>query len=75
MVVHRISNRQPFATLTYTLVETDALDPNDYLLEGQVESPFEIYNRDHQPQRRKELLTRWLAPRSATWARTIEQMK
>jgi hypothetical protein len=75
MVVRRGWNGQPFATVTYTLAETDALDSDDYLLEGHLESPFEIYTRDHQPQRRKELLTRWLAPRSARWARTIEEMK
>ena len=75
MVVRRVWNGQPFATVTYTLAETDELDPDDYLLEGHLEDRSEIYTRDHQPERRKELLARWLAPRSPRWAQTIEQMK
>jgi hypothetical protein len=75
MVVRRVWNGQPFATVTYTLAETDELDPNEYLLEGHLEDRSETYTRDHQPERRKELLARWLAPRSPRWAQTIEQMK
>ena len=36
MVVRRALNGEPFATVTYTLAETDALDPADYQLEGHV---------------------------------------
>jgi hypothetical protein len=75
MIVRRVLNGQPFATVTYTLAETDALDPNDYRLEGHLTEPSEIYSRDHEPQRRKELLTRWFGPRSGSWFRTLEPVK
>lgn len=75
MVVRRVWNGQPFATVTYTLADTDELDPDDYRLEGHLEDPSEIYSRDHEPGRRKELMSRWLAPRSPRWSQTIKQMK
>ena len=40
MVVRRVSNGEPFATVTYTLAETDALDPADYQLEGHLLEPL-----------------------------------
>jgi hypothetical protein len=64
MLVRRVSGGEPFATVTYTLAETDALDPADYQLEGHLREPFEIYTRENNPERRKELLARWFGPRS-----------
>ncbi len=75
MVVRRVLNGMPFATVTYTLSETDSLDPDDYLLEGHLTDPFEIYTREHSPQRRKELLARWFGPRSERWIRSLEPVK
>ena len=75
MVIRRTLNDSPFATVTYTLAETDSIDPDDYLLEGHLTEPFEIFTRDHEPQRRKELLARWFGPRSERWIRTLEPVK
>jgi hypothetical protein len=75
MVVRRVLSGVPFATVTYTLSETDALDPDDYLLEGHLTDPFEIFTRDHMPHRRKELLVRWFGPRSERWIRALEPVK
>ena len=75
MVVHRVAGGLPFATVTFTLSETDSLDPDDYLLEGHLMEPFEIYTRDHLPQRRKELLARWFGSRSERWIRSLESAK
>jgi hypothetical protein len=72
MVIRRTLNGLPFATVTYTLAETDAIDPDDYLLEGHLTEPFEIYSRDHDPRRRKELLARWFGPRAERWIRALE---
>lgn len=63
MVVRRSWNGHPLATVTYTLAETDALDPLDYQVEGHLVEPSEVFTRDHQPQRRRELLARWFGNR------------
>jgi hypothetical protein len=75
MVVRRVWNDQPFATVSYTLAETDALDPADYQLEGHLTSPSQIFTRDHEPQRRKELLARWFGTRAGRWFPTTEPSK
>jgi len=75
MVVRRTLNGLPFATGTYTLAETDSIDPDLYLLEGHLTAPFEIDSRDHEPKRRKELLARWFGPRSERWIRMLEPVK
>ena len=75
MVVRRVLNDKPFATVTYTLAETDALDPADYRLEGHVSNPSEIYTRENKPERRKELLARWFGPRSGRRFPTPEVVK
>jgi hypothetical protein len=75
MVVRRVSNGEPFATVTYTLAETDALDPADYRLEGHLSEPSEIYTRENNPERRRELLNRWFGPRSGRRFPMLEQAK
>jgi hypothetical protein len=64
MIVRRVLDGEPFATVTYSLAETDALDPADYKVEGHLREPSEIYTRENGPERRKEFLTRWFGPRS-----------
>ena len=75
MVVRRVSSGEPFATVTYTLAETDALDPADYQLEGHLVEPYEIYTRENHPERRRDLLNRWFAPRSGRRFPMLEQVK
>ncbi len=67
MVVRRVWNGEPFATVTYSLAETDARDSADYRLEGHLLEPSEVFTRDHEPERRRELLARWLGPRATRW--------
>jgi hypothetical protein len=64
MVVRRVLNGEPFATVTYTLAETDARDPAEYRLEGHVSDASEIFTRENKPERRRELLARWFGPRN-----------
>jgi hypothetical protein len=75
MVVRRVLNGKPFATVTYTLAETDARDPADYRLEGHLSEPSEIYTRENKPERRKELLARWFGPRTGRRFATPELFK
>jgi hypothetical protein len=67
MVVRRVLRGEPFATVTYTLAETDVLDPAAYRLEGHLDDPAEVFTRDHRPERRRDLLVRWFGPRAAHW--------
>ena len=73
MVVRRVWNGEPLATVTYSLAETDALDPADYQVEGHLADPSEIFTRDHEPQRRKELVARLFGARPGRWLRGLEQ--
>ncbi len=68
-------NGEPFATVTYTLAETDSLDPAEYQVEGHLREPSEIYTRENEPERRKELLNRWFGPRSGRRFPTPELAK
>jgi hypothetical protein len=45
-------------TTTFTLEETRTLEDSSYHLEGHLESPYQVYRRDHQPQLRRQLLLR-----------------
>jgi hypothetical protein len=75
MVVRRVLDEKPFATVSYSLTETDALDPADYQVEGHLKSPSEIFTRENGPERRKELLTRWFGPRSGRLFPTPDLVK
>ena len=70
--MRRMLDGAPFATVTYTLTETDALDPAEYQLEGHLQEPAEIFTREHFPERRRELLARWFGPRSRRFS-TLEK--
>jgi hypothetical protein len=67
LVLNRTRQDQAIATVTYTLVETAARDLNLYQIEGHLQTPFEIYSRDREPDRRIDLLVRWFGPKAADW--------
>jgi hypothetical protein len=75
LVVRRVWNGEPLATVTYSLAETDALDPADYQVEGHLSDPFEIFSRDHDPQRRKEIMARWSGNRPGRRLSPVEPSK
>ncbi|WP_435010756.1 hypothetical protein P12x_002034 [Tundrisphaera lichenicola] len=57
MVLTRVLNGQAITT-TFTLEETATLENSSYQLEGHLESPYLIFRRDFEPQRRRQLLLR-----------------
>ena len=67
MVIERMYKGQPFATVTCTLVETETLDDDKFLLEGHLLAPYTIYTRDFEPARRRELISRWFGPQVGSW--------
>ena len=65
MVVRRVLNGQPFATVTYTLAETDALDPANYQLEGHLDGPLGDLHpgpRAAAPEGTPDPMVRWVRP-------------
>jgi hypothetical protein len=64
LVLTRTRQGQPFATLTYTLAESRPQDDSQYLLEGHLASPFEVYTPATNPQKCREILAGWFDPKS-----------
>jgi len=54
-------------TCTLTLVDTRPADETLYRLEGHLSEPFEVYDRDFEPQKRQELLERWVGLKADRW--------
>lgn len=64
LVLVRTRLGQPFATITYTLVETRSQDDSQYLLEGHLTEPFEVLTPTTDPRRCRETLDGWFDPRN-----------
>ena len=63
MVVRGLDDK-PFATVSYSLAETDALDPADYKVEGHLASLLRSYTRENRPERRRDFSSGGSRPRS-----------
>jgi hypothetical protein len=55
------------ATTTFTLIDTRPVDEARYKLEGHLVEPYQVFDRDTDPTRRRELLGRWLGAQSDRW--------
>lgn len=58
-------------TVTFTLINTRPVDHARYGLEGNLVEPFQIYDRDSQPERRREILARWVGPHLDAWLKPV----
>jgi hypothetical protein len=58
-------------TVTFTLIDTRPVEHARYGLEGNLVEPFQIYDRDFQPERRREILARWVGPRVDAWLKPV----
>ena len=58
-------------TVTFTLIDTRPVDNARYQLEGNLVEPFQIYDRDFEPARRREILSRWVGPFVDSWLRPV----
>ena len=65
MVLDRTIDGQPPATATYTLVETRPRDDDAFRLEGHLVAPYTVSTHDHEPERRRGLLSRWFGRTAA----------
>jgi hypothetical protein len=59
VVLNRVLNGLPFATVTYTLVETGAQDDSKYQLEGHLPPGATIFSRTTLPRIRDEVLRKF----------------
>jgi hypothetical protein len=55
------------AATTFTLIDTRPVDESRYKLEGHLVEPYQVFDRDTDPTRRRELLTRWLGAQTDRW--------
>ena len=59
------------STVTFTLIDTRPVDNARYQLEGNLVEPFQIFDRDFEPARRREVLSRWVGPNVDGWLRLV----
>ena len=64
LVLDRTRLGQPFATITYTLVESRPQDDSQYVLEGHLVAPFDVFTPTNNPQQCRETLSGWFDPRN-----------
>lgn len=62
MVLERTARGKAFATAIYTLIDTQRLIDNQYMLGGHLAPGAAIFSKDNQSALRREVLARWLGP-------------
>ena len=67
LVVQRLARRPGTATVTFTLVDARLPDESQYCLEGHVKEPDRVLTRESWPDRRRELLEKWVGPLAKNW--------
>jgi hypothetical protein len=65
MVLEQTLWGKPFATASYTLVDTQRLVDKQYTLEGHLGPEADVFSKDHLSERRRVVLARWLGPNVA----------
>ena len=60
-------------TVTFILIDTRPVEHTRYRLEGNLVEPFQIYDRDFQPERRREILARWVGPHIDAWLKPVAE--
>jgi hypothetical protein len=56
--------------VSFTLIESRPVEHAKFRLEGNLSEPFQIFDKDHHPDRRREILTRWLGPQAEHWLKS-----
>jgi hypothetical protein len=57
------------STVKFTLIDTRPVEDARYRLEGNLSEPFQVFDREFEPDRRREILSRWVGPNVDTWLR------
>lgn len=70
LVLQRHTPRQGDATVTFTLVDARIPDESKYRAEGHLVEPFQIFSRDHQSEKRRDVLKSWFGIAADRWITT-----
>jgi len=70
LVLRRHTSQQGEATVTFTLVDARVPDESKYRAEGHLIEPFQIFSRDQQPERRRDVLNSWFGMAADRWITT-----
>jgi hypothetical protein len=73
LVVQRLAPRRGSAIITFTLVDARLPDESQYRLEGHVREPDRVLTRESRPDRRRELLEKWIGPLAKGWITADQQ--
>ena len=57
------------STVSFTLIDTRPVEDARYLLEGHLTKTSQVFDRDFEPERRREILARWVGQSVDTWLR------
>jgi len=71
--ITRMNANDAIVKVTYKLAATEAQPDASYSLEGQLDSPAQIYSRTNRPDRRDEILTRLFGPAETLTDATTER--
>jgi hypothetical protein len=74
LVLLRRTAHQGDATITFRLVDASTPDESKYRAEGHLVEPFQIFSRDHQSEKRRDVLKSWFGMAADRWI-TLEGKK
>ncbi len=67
LTLNRLLPDRGECTVTFTLVDSGIPDESKYAVEGHLESPFTVFNRDSQSNQRKKVLSNWNGMAAEKW--------
>ncbi len=67
LVLRRHTPQQGDATITFLLVDARTPDETKYRAEGHLIEPFQIFSRDHQAEKRRDVLNSWFGIAADRW--------
>jgi hypothetical protein len=67
MTLDRTYRGRKWATVNLTLLETRPRDDAKYGIEGHLRQPYEVFTREHRPDRRRQIMIRYFGDRAKEW--------
>lgn len=70
LVVEREFAGQTLCTIEFTLVDSRLAEESDYVVEGHLQEPHQIYSNETSLDKRREMVMHWFGPIAARWIAT-----